>query len=172
MKDELILISLGSNLPYEGRDSLSVCLSAVALLRQMTQLRILKCSSWYHSAPYSEWRDVSEQNFYVNGVILIRSCLSPLPLLTLLHKIEHSFGRVRTGTYHESRTLDLDLLSYGNRLIKVPRLTLPHPRMTTRSFVLAPLMEIMPSWRHPRTGIRVTWLARHMKHAPPCIKKK
>jgi 2-amino-4-hydroxy-6-hydroxymethyldihydropteridine diphosphokinase len=77
---------------------------------------------------------------------------SPLELLRALLAIEQEAGRVRRIRW-EARTLDLDLLAMGNRILKSPELTLPHPRMMERPFVLAPLCEIAPHWRHPETGI-------------------
>lgn len=66
--------------------------------------------------------------------------------------LENQFGRVR-GTKNADRTLDLDLLDFRGRIVESADLTLPHPRMTERRFVLAPLVDVAPDWRHPRTGL-------------------
>ena len=69
----------------------------------------------------------------------------------LLHGVETDFGRLRSAA-NAARTLDLDLLDYDGRVLAGPQLTLPHPRMATRSFVLVPLRDVAPGWRHPVTG--------------------
>jgi 2-amino-4-hydroxy-6-hydroxymethyldihydropteridine diphosphokinase len=93
----------------------------------------------------------SDQPWYVNGVVEIASALAAPELLALLHKVERKFGRVR-GQPGAARTLDLDLLDHGGEKRRDPPPVLPHPRMAERAFVLYPLAEIAPAWRHPVSG--------------------
>jgi 2-amino-4-hydroxy-6-hydroxymethyldihydropteridine diphosphokinase len=91
---------------------------------------------------------------FVNGVALIRTALGPEPLLALLHRIETRLGRRRRVRW-EARVIDLDLLAYEDRVLgtgggRAPEL--PHPRLRERAFVLLPLAEVAPGWRHPATG--------------------
>ncbi len=144
----MILIGLGANLPSavgEPRASLEAAL--VELARD--GVRVVARSRWYRSAPVPR----ADQPDYVNAVALVETALNPRDLLALLHRIEQKFGRVR-GVPNAARTLDLDLLAYGDRVSEggegAP--VLPHPRLHERAFVLLPLAEIAPDWRHPQLG--------------------
>ena len=144
----MIFIALGANLehPLYG-EPLNTLRAAVDEMKQ-SGLFILKQSSWYKTAPVP----VSDQPWFVNAVIEIETNLEAAELLNLLHAIERKFGRVREIQW-EARILDLDLLAY-NSLITENRSQLqgsvvPHPRMHERGFVMAPLCEIAPNWRHP-----------------------
>jgi 2-amino-4-hydroxy-6-hydroxymethyldihydropteridine diphosphokinase len=94
----------------------------------------------------------SAQPWFVNAVAILETALEPVALLDALLALEAQFGRVR-GARNAPRSLDLDLLDYGGRLIDSERLILPHPRLHKRRFVLAPLVEVAPAWRHPRLGL-------------------
>jgi len=142
----VILVGLGGNLasPEFGAppESLEV---ALALLAERA-VRIVLRSRWYRSAPVPP----SNQPWFVNGVVAVETVLEPAALLEVLHGIEARFGRVRRER-NEARILDLDLLAYDQRVSaegEVP--ILPHPRLHERAFVLRPLAEIAPDWRHPR----------------------
>ena len=93
------------------------------------------------------WPQPSDQPWYVNAVARIETALAPEKLLARLHDIEREFGRVR-GVANEARTLDLDLLDYDG-LVRAGAPTLPHPRLADRAFVLLPLRDVAPEWRHP-----------------------
>jgi 2-amino-4-hydroxy-6-hydroxymethyldihydropteridine diphosphokinase len=95
---------------------------------------------------------VSDQPWFVNAVAAIETDLSPASLLMLLHRIELEFGRVR-GVVNAPRLIDLDLLAYGRRISAEEVPILPHPRMDQRAFVLRPLADIAPDWRHPVSGL-------------------
>lgn len=115
-------------------------------------VRILKRSSWWQS----EAQPVSEQPDFVNGVIEIRTGLAPAALLERLHRVEEAFGRLRQ-TRWEARVLDLDLIDYRGLSMSGEGggPLLPHPRMQDRLFVLLPLREIAPDWRHPVAGVAI-----------------
>lgn len=140
----MIVIALGANLPSnagEPRKTLESALSALA----KEGVAILRRSRWYVSPADPP----SAQPDYVNGVAIVASERSPDALLDLLHAIEARYGRVRR-TKNAARTLDLDLIDYGGLVQNgPPGPTLPHPRAHLRAFVLLPLSEIAPEWRHP-----------------------
>lgn len=144
----MILIGIGSNLAappaLTPRETAEQALPTLAA----PHLQPLLCSSWYESAPVP----ASDQPWFVNSVALIASDLEPELLLKLMLDVESRFGRVRQER-NAARTLDLDLLDYDGLIIETPSLTLPHPRMHERRFVLEPLLEIAPNWRHPVLGL-------------------
>ena len=144
----MILLALGSNLSSaefgEPREILEAALDVLPTYETFVSHR----SSWYRSAPVP----VSDQPWFVNGVACIETEASASDLLAILHEIEARFGRERS-TRNESRILDLDLIAYGMECYSEPGgLVLPHPRIAERAFVLIPLLEIAPRWRHPVTG--------------------
>ena len=140
----MILVGIGSNLPAPGFVSpLETAASALAELPQLG-IAVQRRSRWYRSEPVP----ASDQPWYVNAVVAVETALSPAALLDVLLAVEIRFGR-RRGTPNAARTLDLDLLAYDGRRCGTARLTLPHPRLHERRFVLAPLAEIAPEWVHP-----------------------
>jgi 2-amino-4-hydroxy-6-hydroxymethyldihydropteridine diphosphokinase len=146
--DQDVLVAFGANLPTPRFGApLDACRAA---LDEMTARGIVphRVSPWYESAPVPP----SDQNWYVNGVASIEATSGPAELLAILHRIEADFGRSRR-VRNEARVIDLDLLAYG-RLITAPpaQPALPHPRMCDRAFVLLPLRDVAPDWRHPVTG--------------------
>jgi 2-amino-4-hydroxy-6-hydroxymethyldihydropteridine diphosphokinase len=111
--------------------------------------RVTARSGLYRTAPVG----YVDQPAFVNAAVLLETELAPLPLLDALLGIERSFGRDRgAGPPKGPRTLDLDLLLYDDLVLDDPALSLPHPAMHERSFVLAPLAEIAAGWRHPVLG--------------------
>ena len=148
----MILIGLGANLPSTSGPPRATCEAALGRM-EAEGLRILARSAWYESAPVP----ISDQPGFTNGVAHVASALPPVDLLRLLHKIEATFGRVR-GRKNAARSLDLDLLAYGDLASTDPRSHLPHPRLHERAFVLWPLREIAPEWRHPVSGLTVQQL--------------
>ena len=137
---ERVLIGLGSNLG----DSVQICLAAIERLRSHPHVRVLERSSFYRTKPLL----LTEQPWFINGVVLCETDLSATALLEVIHQIEGDFGRNRQ-TRWGPRTLDLDLLSFGDHQINLPSITIPHPRLHERRFVLEPLLEIVPDWVHP-----------------------
>ena len=141
----MILIALGANLPSAaGPPAATLKDALVRLANRGVKIRAL--SSFYESPA---WPDPADPVF-VNAVALVETALQPVELLALLHGIETAHGRLRS-TVNAPRSLDLDLLDYDGRLIS-DGVTLPHPRLAQRAFVLVPLAEIAPAWRHPVTG--------------------
>jgi 2-amino-4-hydroxy-6-hydroxymethyldihydropteridine diphosphokinase len=108
----------------------------------------------------------SHQPWFVNAVALLATDLEPEALLDRLLDVEARFGRVR-GERNAARTLDLDLLDYDGLVVDTPRLTLPHPRLHERRFVLEPLCEITPEWRHSRLGLTAAQLLDRLPPGQP-----
>jgi len=144
----VILIALGANLPSPRYGTpRQTCEAALAALAA-AGVRVLRCSRWYQSDPVPP----SDQPPFVNGVAQVATDLTPADLLAVLHRIETEFGRTRRQR-NEARVIDLDLLAYGTRIStggEAPEL--PHPRLADRAFVLLPLAELAPDWRHPVDG--------------------
>lgn len=147
----MILLGVGANLPSPSTGSpRSTCESALAALPG-EGVQIAKLSRWYESAPVP----ASDQPWYVNAVALLDTELDSAALLAVLHRVEVAFGR-RRGEKNAARVLDLDLLAYGGEVRtgeSGPHL--PHPRLHERAFVLLPLCDVAPNWRHPVSGLTV-----------------
>ena len=144
----LVLVGVGSNLPSPPYMSPhAVCEAAVGALAA-AGLSVLKRSEWFESAPLP----ASDQPWFVNGVVGLGSTPDPAALLAILHAIEARFARVR-GIPNAARTLDLDLLVFGDQVTQGEGgPILPHPRLHERTFVLVPLAQVAPGWRHPGLG--------------------
>lgn len=144
------LIALGANLesPFgKPKDSI---IRASEIISEKLGAPANLSSLWY-GAPVP----ASDQPWYTNSVLCIDTRKRPLEILDILHEIELAFGRKRTQNINEARPLDLDLLDCGGVVMNDERLTLPHPRMNKRDFVLMPLIKISPNWRHPITGTHI-----------------
>ena len=138
---ERVYIGLGSNLA----DPLAQLRSALAALAALPQTSLAAQSSFYASDPLGP----ADQPRYVNAVAALDTDLSPLELLDALQSIELEQGRLRKAERWGPRTLDLDILLFGERQLDEPRLTVPHYHMHARAFVLYPLAEIAPQLRLP-----------------------
>jgi 2-amino-4-hydroxy-6-hydroxymethyldihydropteridine diphosphokinase len=132
-------IGLGSNLG----DPIAQAQQAIASLRQLPESRLLACSSLYRSAPVLQ-AGMPPQPDYINAVAVLETCLPPHSLLDQLQQIEAAQGRQRGDERWLPRTLDLDILLYGQWTCAEACLTVPHPRLTERLFVLYPLYECAP----------------------------
>jgi len=141
----MILIALGANLPSDGLEPVQTQQRALARLDALG-VEVLAVSSFYETPA---WPNVTDPPF-VNAVAVVRTRLQPVELLALLHGVETEFGRLRSAP-NAPRTLDLDLLDHDGANT-TDGLTLPHPRIATRAFVLVPLAEVAPGWRHPVSG--------------------
>lgn len=143
----MIFIGIGSNLAAPGFGSPQETAAAGLAALPGIGIALSASSRWYLSEPVPP----SDQPWYANAVASIATRLGPEALLEALLVVEQWFGRRRTVS-NAARTLDLDLLDYCGRECASPRLVLPHPRLHERRFVLMPLAEIAPRWRHPRSG--------------------
>jgi 2-amino-4-hydroxy-6-hydroxymethyldihydropteridine diphosphokinase len=143
-KPAAILIALGGNLPSKV-GSADLTLQAALDDLHAAGVIIENCSRFYRSAPVP----VSDQPDYINAVAQISTDLTPIALMAVLHEVEARFERVR-GMRNAARTLDLDLLAYGDLITEQPML--PHPRLQDRAFVLLPLQDVAPDFIHPVSG--------------------
>jgi 2-amino-4-hydroxy-6-hydroxymethyldihydropteridine diphosphokinase len=143
-------VGLGANLG----DARAQVHRGIAALQELPDTRLVACSSLYLSAPV----DAPGPSF-VNAVVALDTPLTARALLDALHAIEARHGRTRS-TRNAPRTLDLDLLLYGDQRSEDPTLRLPHPRLHERAFVLRPLLEIAPQLQVNGLGSLSSWLAR------------
>jgi len=140
-------IALGANLPFEGQAPAATLARAAEALVE-AGLRPLAFSSLWETAPWPP----SDQPAYLNAVAELEPAgLTPQPLYEILRAVEARFGRERRVRW-DARTLDLDILAMDGFEGRFGDLVLPHPRLAARAFVLAPLAEIAPDWRHPGLG--------------------
>lgn len=147
-----VAIGLGSNLGDRAERLAEGVRGLAALLRDLT------CSGVYETEP----RDMAAGGDFLNMCCTGRTRLAPRALLDALMELERASGRRRDGSEGAgpaSRTLDLDLLLYGDRVIEEPGLEVPHPRLAGRAFVLVPLAEIAPDWTHPLAGSSIREMA-------------
>lgn len=124
--------------------------------REMINDRIgnlTKSSSIYVTEPWG-----FDSELFWNQALVVETRLLPLEILDVAQSIETAMGRIKTSKYYEPRTMDIDLLFYDSLLLDTPRLTLPHPKIAERKFVLVPLNEITPERRHPVTGLTISEL--------------
>ena len=134
-------IALGSNLG----NSLATLEQSIKILSQTTGISLVAVSSWYRTKPIGP-----PQPDYLNGCAVLAVQQTPEELLVLFQAIELQFGRVRSKeTRWGARTLDLDIILYEDLVINTSQLTIPHPCMKERAFVLVPLAEIAPDWQEP-----------------------
>ena len=143
----MILIGVGGNLPSPAYGAPRRTLTAALAALGGEGIAVAARSTWYRSEPVPH----SDQPWYVNAVARLATTRGPGDLLAAMQCVERRFGRVR-GARNAARAVDLDLLDYDGLEIDTPTLVLPHPRLHRRRFVLLPLAELVPDWRHPRFG--------------------
>jgi 2-amino-4-hydroxy-6-hydroxymethyldihydropteridine diphosphokinase len=170
-------IGLGANLPSAAGAPAETIAAAIDRLARLGH--VTARSGLYRTAPVG----YTDQPAFVNAAVLLETELAALPLLDALLGIERSFGRDRAaGPPKGPRTLDLDLLLYnrssnrsrpgepaGDLVLDDPALTLPHPAMHQRRFVLAPLAEIAAEWRHPVLGLTISELLADLPPEPNSV---
>ncbi len=147
-----VIVGLGSNLGDRNENMGR----ALDLLRELAGVNLLRVSRLRETDPVGG----PPQGKYLNAVAEVETVIAPRELLARFHEIEANLGRVRT-VRDGPRPIDLDILFYGDEMIKEPGLEIPHPRMLEREFVLEPLAELAPERRHPLTGntVREHWRA-------------
>ena len=143
-----VYIGLGSNL----NDPITQIKTALAALNEIPETCSVQYSSLYRSAPLTLEGATASQPDYINAVAALDTQLAPLQLLAELQALEQRHGRTRDAEHWGPRTLDLDLLLYADRQWQSKVLTVPHPRLHERSFVLYPLFEIAPDINVPGQG--------------------
>jgi 2-amino-4-hydroxy-6-hydroxymethyldihydropteridine diphosphokinase len=151
------LLGLASNLG----DSEATLRQAVADITALPDVQVVRHSAWYRTRPVGGPPGQAE---FLNGAALIETRIAPLTLLSELQQIEARHGRVRAERW-APRTLDVDVLLYGNEVSETPMLVLPHLRMTFRRFVLEPAAEIAPKMLHPVIGWPIERLLLHLQYA-------
>ena len=137
-------IGLGANL---GQPKIQI-LKAIECLKDLENVNVERTSSLYQTEPIGR----QSQPDFINAVVCVTTKLPPVDMLHQLLALEGQFGRVRDGSKDEPRHLDLDLLIYGQTVMRSSELTLPHPRMKNRLFVLEPLMELEGDFEIPQSG--------------------
>ncbi|MFC3530302.1 2-amino-4-hydroxy-6-hydroxymethyldihydropteridine diphosphokinase [Paracoccus mangrovi] len=164
----LALLALGANLPSSAGPPRVTIRKSLSELAKSPGIRVLAVSRFWRTPAFPAGSGPD----FVNAAALLHSRLPPDALLAELHRVEAGLGRLRQGARWQARGIDLDLLAYGDLVLpdaathdawralpperqaeRAPEgLVLPHPRMQDRGFVLAPLAEVAPGWRHPRLG--------------------
>lgn len=140
---ETVFIGFGSNVG----DRVDFCDRAVTLLSLLPHSQVIAVSLLYETEPVNDGSSPGD-GWFLNGVVQLETDITPKSLLSMVREIERSLGRDednRSGP----RTIDLDILFYGRRVIDEPGLVVPHPRLHQRRFVLMPMSELDPLWVHP-----------------------
>lgn len=137
---EIIFLGIGTNLG-DRAENMKI---AVALINDSAG-EVLAASNVYETSPWG----FESSNKFLNSVVKVITRLDPLALLKKVQEIEDKLGRTRSLKHYSSRTIDIDILLYGSRIIRKKVLTVPHPHLAERSFVLVPLCDIEPEGMHP-----------------------
>jgi 2-amino-4-hydroxy-6-hydroxymethyldihydropteridine diphosphokinase len=142
-------LGIGSNLgnPIEN------CRTALREIASLKDVQVLRRSSLYRTEPVGD----TPQNWFVNGVVEVRTTFKALQLIKALQRVEQALGRERNERWGP-RTIDIDILLYGREIIKTESLVVPHPEMHKRRFVLVPINEIAPYEIHPLYGVSMKGL--------------
>lgn len=167
----MIIISLGSNVTGRWGDSDTTILEGLRQLERFG-INVLRQSRLYRTTPYGP----VHQPDFTNAAVAVGTSIPAIALLSLLKKIEAKAGR-RSSTHWGPRALDLDIIDYNSQILNWPkrdlqhfkckhlRLTLPHPGIQTRPFVLQPILDIAPYWRHPVYGLNAAQLLKRLRGA-------
>ena len=145
----MIFLGLGSNLPSKYGDRFTNINLAISSLEGYG-IKVIKKSSFYETPSYPN----KENPKFINAVILVETILPPIDLMSVLIFIEEKLERKR-GKKNDPRTCDIDIIDYNSQIFNLRYnnldLTVPHKKLTTRNFILFPLQEISPKWKHPKT---------------------
>lgn len=149
-KHHHIFLGIGANLSISGHDNpKSGCLAAIDYLTADGMITVDAISPWYRTEPVP----VSDQPWFYNAVVKIKTDLSPSDLINRIHNVETEMGRVRK-VRNEARVIDIDIIDYAGQVRESDPI-LPHPRMHLRAFVLYPLRDLAGDWVHPHSGIGI-----------------
>ena len=157
----MIYIGIGANLG----DREKTLQDATGILNEKPEIAIIAASAIYETAPIG----VVDQPYFLNAVLQVHTSLSARSLLNCLLAIERKFGRLRE-TRWGPRTLDLDILLYGDAIINQPGLQVPHPHLHERAFVLVPLCDLKPDLKHPVLGQSIQFLTKSLGRDLPVRK--
>jgi 2-amino-4-hydroxy-6-hydroxymethyldihydropteridine diphosphokinase len=151
---EIVYVAVGANLG----DREAAFASVIRSIEAESELLLLAASPVFETDPIGP----AGQGAYLNAALRLRSWLSPTGLLATLQGIERALGRERGAGAERwgPRTIDLDILFYGERCIEMPQLVVPHPRAHERAFVMRPMAELDPHLIHPRLGVTIAEIAR------------
>jgi 2-amino-4-hydroxy-6-hydroxymethyldihydropteridine diphosphokinase len=152
-----VFVAIGSNVG----DRRSHCRNAQDRLARLSETALIRVSGLIETAP----QEGATGGLFLNGVVELETALSPEALLCALQEIETALGRPAHRGRGTPRTMDLDILLYGDRLVRQPGLEIPHPRMAQRRFVLEPLAAIAPDARHPVLNLTAAALLRRLDTA-------
>ena len=145
----MIFLGLGSNLPSKYGDTFANINLAISSL-EAYGIKVIKRSSFYKTPSYPDRKNPK----FINVVILVKTNLPPIDLMSVLIFIEERLERKR-GKKNDPRTCDIDIIDYNSQILNLKYnnldLTLPHKELTSRNFILFPLQEISPTWKHPKT---------------------
>ncbi|MDE2181375.1 MAG: 2-amino-4-hydroxy-6-hydroxymethyldihydropteridine diphosphokinase [candidate division NC10 bacterium] len=152
-------IGIGSNLG----DRIGRCQEAIRAVAEIAEVTVIRASSLYETAPVPP----ASGGWFVNGVVSVRTELTPGALLFELQRIEQRMDRAAERARGVDRSIDLDLLLMGSQIMEQPDLILPHPRLHQRRFVLIPLCELDPDLRHPVFGVTMRQLLDRLDDPSP-----
>ena len=145
----MIFLGLGSNLPSKYGDRFANINLAISYLERYG-IKVIKKSSFYETPSYPN----NENPKFINAIILVETTLPPVDLMSVLIFIEKKLERKR-GKKNDPRTCDIDIIDYNSEILNLRynnlELTVPHKELTSRNFILSPLQEISPKWKHPIT---------------------
>jgi len=151
----MILLALGANLPGpDGASPAASCQAAIPHLVSRTGLTLIAVSNWYRTTPITQ----TAMPDFCNGVIRLEGEILAKELMAFCQEVEQKFGRVHDGKTNAARPLDIDIIDLNGQIRDVPAPILPHPRAHLRAFVLRPIADVAPSWRHPTLRLPVATL--------------
>ena len=156
----MIFLGLGSNLPSKNGDRFTNINIAISFL-EAYGIKVIKKSSFYETPSYPNKKNPK----FINAVILVETILPPIDLMSVLIFIEEKLGRKRSKK-NDPRTCDIDIIDYNSQILNLRYnnldLTVPHKKLSTRNFILFPLQEIFPMWKHPKTKENISVLVKKL----------